>query len=70
MLRQVFEDAWVYNDAPNPFNMKGARVVYNGTTAGSPAPCNASYERVILIQLSDPLCSNFAGHLTMHYNVL
>lgn len=70
ILRDVFEDAWVYNDAPNPFNMKGARVVYNGTTAGSPAPCNASYERVILIQLSDPLCSNFAGHLTMHYNVL
>lgn len=70
ILRDLFVDTWVYSNEAADFNLKGARVVYNGPTAQSPGPCNTSYQNVLLIELSDALCLNFAGHLNLHYNVV
>lgn len=65
---QIF-DPWVYSDTPSPFNWKGARVVYNGTTADCPAPCNQQlYASVLMIEVDTQYNTNVAGHVNFHYD--
>lgn len=70
ILNDLWEDVWVLENATVDFNLEGARVVYNGETATSPSPCNTDYANVLLIEVSDVLCKNYAGHLILHYDVL
>lgn len=70
ILNYLWEDVWVAEDGTVDYNMKEARVVYNGDTANCPSPCNQSFSNVLLIEVSDVLCKNYAGHLILHYNIL
>lgn len=69
ILVDLFPDEWVLSDTAVPFNLKGARTVYNGPVSASPVPVNLSYSHVFVLKLDDVLCRNFAGTLILHYNV-
>lgn len=66
---RVDED-WVFDDTQAlPYNLAGASVIYNGTTAAAPAGhlVNPAYNKVVIMQLSAERCANFAGDLTVYY---
>lgn len=71
ILNDLWEDHWVCdNTSIQDYNLSGARVVYNGSTASCPSPCNTDYSNVLLIQLNKVSCKNYAGNLILHYNLL
>lgn len=64
---------WVYDDQVAACNLAGAQVVYNGPN--DPAALHAQfggnfnpvYRHVVVLQLSETLCSNFGGYLTVYH---
>ena len=66
---RVDED-WVFDDSKAAdYNLAGAVVVYNGTTAEAPAGhlVNPVYTKVVIMQLSAERCANFGGDITVYY---
>lgn len=66
---RVDED-WVFDGAvAKDYNLGGAQVIYNGDTSAAPADqlINSTYNKVVLMQLSATLCSNFGGVLSVYY---
>ncbi|WNT47108.1 virion structural protein [Salmonella phage SPLA10] len=70
ILADLFPEEWQMVNQTADWNMQEARVVYNGKTADCPAPCNQKYQRVLLIEMSEVLSGNIAGHINLHYDVL
>lgn len=69
-LKDLFEQVWVYQATTANWNLKGAKVIYNGTTAAAPGPVNTDRTNVLMVLLDPVLNSNVAGHLSLHYDVL
>lgn len=66
---RVDED-WVFDDSQAAdYNLAGAVVIYNGTTAEAPAGhlVNPAYTKVVIMQLSADKCANFGGDITVYY---
>jgi len=68
------DDTWIHDiTAPRDFNLAGGTVLYNGTNnaasilAAHGVITNPSFTKVCIIALSNTLCSNFGGKLTIYY---
>lgn len=74
-FNKVVPELWVADDALKDYNLKGADVIYNGSTTDDGtadhkpvAGANTDYNSVMLLQLDDTKCSNFTGVMFLHYN--
>jgi len=79
-LNKIVPELWVAEAEAADYNLKGAEVMYNGSTTEQvddgkggtmPKPvvgANMNYNSIMLLKLSDTLCSNFTGTLYLHYN--
>lgn len=65
-LDSVVDEKWVSVPKNAPNNLYGARVIYDGPTAGYEG-ANTKFTRVLVLTLS-PLCSNLTGNLLIHFN--
>lgn len=65
-LDGVVDEKWVSVPKNAPNNLYGARVIYDGPTAGYEG-ANTKFTRVLVLTLS-PLCSNLTGNLLIHFN--
>lgn len=67
-LNKVVPDTWVYDaNAAQDYNTAGATIVFSG--ANDPTfDTNQSFNRIVQVQLSDTLCGNVGGILTLGYN--
>lgn len=70
LLEDILPHDWIMVERTEDWNLQGARVVYNGPTDKSPAPCDQSFENVMLLELDPVFCNNYFGHVNFHYNVL
>ena len=66
ILKKVTSDPWLVYRSPVDFNLKEARVTYNGKNSRD-LPTNPSVDNVMIIELS-LYCNNFGGRLYLHYN--
>ena len=76
-LNKVVPELWVADDTQSvDYNVNGAKVIYAGATRPqgvdpdkNPAKdANTSYSQVVIVQLDDTKCANFAGELYLHFN--
>lgn len=72
-LNKVVPDVWVYDTNAADYNTANAKVVYAGVNDrtdadGKPRDTNAAFARIVQFQLSDTLCANMGGILTLGYN--
>lgn len=72
-LNKVVPDVWVYDTNAADYNTANAKVVYAGVNDrtdadGNPRDTNAAFARIVQFQLSDTLCANMGGILTLGYN--
>lgn len=68
-LNKVVPEVWVANAAATDYNVTGAVVKFAGKTNDAGAELsNTAYNSVVILTLSDSLCSNFTGDLYLHYN--
>lgn len=78
-LNKVVPELWVSDEGSKDYNLKGANVLYVGSTAddgtatGDEAKkpvegANTAYNKVMLLKLDDAHCSNFTGIMFLHYN--
>lgn len=78
-LNKVVPELWVASDEPADYNLKGANVLYVGSTADDGTAsgdepkkpvegANTAYNQVLLLQLDDTLCTNFQGVMYLHFN--
>lgn len=65
-LDSVVDEKWVSVPKNAPNNLYGAKVIYDGPTAGYEG-ANTKFTRVLVLTLS-PLCSNLTGNLLIHFN--
>lgn len=65
-LDGVVDEKWVSVPKNAPNNLYGAKIIYDGPTAGYEG-ANTKFTRVLVLTLS-PLCSNLAGNLLIHFN--
>lgn len=66
IIRLVTRDEWVVYRNPIDFNLKEARVIYNGTNKPE-FPTNPTYDNVMIVELA-LYCINFGGRIYLHYN--
>lgn len=67
LAMKVTGDLWVFDSNPQPFNLYGAVVLYNGNNTGDfyiPAP---EVTNVVIVQFSDHHCTNLAGQWIIGY---
>lgn len=68
-FNKVAEDLWVTDTDPAEYNLQGSVVKYAGVTSDPAAgDVNDAYSHVVVLTVSDSLCTNFAGDLYLHYN--
>ncbi|ANZ50330.1 putative virion structural protein [Erwinia phage vB_EamM_Phobos] len=79
-MNKIVPELWVGSEDAADYNLKGANVIYNGATikqvddgAGGTKDepvegANTEFNNVMLLELSDTLCSNFTGTMFLHYN--
>ncbi|HHS7556207.1 TPA: hypothetical protein ACTPQ1_004497 [Salmonella enterica] len=78
-LNKVVPELWVASDTAADYNLKGANVLYVGSTtddgtATGDEPkkpvegANTAYTQVLKLQLDDALCTNFQGVMFLHFN--
>lgn len=81
-MNKVFPEEWVAIDGSHDYNLKGATIVYAGSTTetvqdpNDPAAtidqpvegANMDYNSIVKLELSDDNCSNFTGTLFLHFN--
>lgn len=65
-LDGVVDEKWVSVPKNAPNNLYGAKIIYDGPTAGYEG-ANTKFTRVLVLTLS-PLCSNLTGNLLIHFN--
>lgn len=65
-LDGIVDEKWVSVPKNAANNLYGARVIYDGPTAGYEG-ANTKFTRVLVLTLS-PLCSNLTGNLLIHFN--
>ena len=65
-LANVVDEKWVSVPKNAANNLYGAKVIYDGPTAGYEG-ANTKFTRVLVLTLS-PLCSNLTGNLLIHFN--
>lgn len=65
-LDSVVDEKWVSVPKNAANNLYGAKVIYDGPTAGYEG-ANTKFTRVLVLTLS-PLCSNLTGNLLIHFN--
>lgn len=66
-LNKVSSDTWIYDAATADYNTAGAKVIYSGPNDAT-LDVNQKWARVVQFQLSDDLCANVGGVLTLGYN--
>lgn len=81
-LNKVFPEEWVAVEGTADYNLKGATVVYAGSTtetvtdpkdSGSTIQqdvpgADMSYNSIVKLKLDDSNCANFQGELFLHFN--
>ncbi|ECQ9027211.1 hypothetical protein F0D22_14380 [Salmonella enterica subsp. enterica] len=81
-LNKVFPEEWVAADGTVDYNLKGATVVYAGSTTETVTDpddpqstiqqdvpgADMSYNSIVKLKLDDSNCANFQGELFLHYN--
>lgn len=72
-LNKIVPDVWVYDADAADYNTAGAKVTYAGVNDrvdanGDPRDTNSKFARIVQFQLSDTLCANMGGILTLGYN--
>lgn len=72
-LNKIVPDVWVYDASAADYNTAGAKVTYAGVNDatdadGNPRDTNKAFARIVQFQLSDTLCANMGGILTLGYN--
>ncbi|MNP89218.1 hypothetical protein D3C85_16220 [compost metagenome] len=65
--KSITADDWVFTQNANPFNLYGARVVYNGLNTGEVYIDDPKVSNVLIIQFSDLHCTNIAGQWIIGY---
>lgn len=65
-LDGVVDEKWVSEPKNTVYNLYGAKVIYDGPTAGFEG-ANTKFTRLLVLTLS-PLCSNLTGNLLIHFN--
>lgn len=65
-LDGVVDEKWVSVPKNAANNLYGAKIIYDGPTAGYEG-ANTKFTRVLVLTLS-PLCSNLTGNLLIHFN--
>lgn len=66
-LNKVTPDIWVFDDAAADYNTSGAEVLYAGPNDAT-RDTNQTYSRIVQFKLSETLCTNLGGVLTLGYN--
>lgn len=81
-LNKVFPEEWVAVEGTADYNLKGATVVYAGSTTETVQDpedssstiqqdvpgADMSYNSIVKLKLDDSNCANFQGELFLHYN--
>lgn len=66
-LNKIVPNTWVYDaDAAQDYNTAGATVLFAGANSAD-KDTNQTYNRIVQITLSDTLCGNMGGVLTLGY---
>lgn len=65
-LNKCVPEIWVAQDTPAPYNLRNAKVIFDGVPADLPG-ANEKYAKVVSVELTD-LCTNFRGALNLHFN--
>lgn len=65
--KAISPDAWVFTQNSNPFNLYGARVVYNGLNTGDVYINDPKVSNLLIVQFSDTHCTNIAGQWIIGY---
>ncbi|EDM4448989.1 hypothetical protein CSU86_05590 [Salmonella enterica subsp. enterica serovar Dublin] len=65
-LDGVVDEKWVSVPKNAANNLYGAKIIYDGPTAGYEG-ANTKFTRVLVLTLS-PLCSNLTGNMLIHFN--
>ncbi|QXO09586.1 hypothetical protein pEaSNUABM11_00162 [Erwinia phage pEa_SNUABM_11] len=65
-VNKCVPELWVSQDAPAPYNLRDASVVFVGEPKDL-VGANTAYSQVVSIRLSDK-CTNFQGVLNLHFN--
>lgn len=59
---------WIMQDTPHERNLKGTKVIHNGTTDGIEYANSARFEFVVVLQPDLELTGNIRGLILIHYN--
>ncbi|MNO14074.1 hypothetical protein D3C76_37150 [compost metagenome] len=65
--KAVTHDNWVFTDNQNPFNLYGAKVIYNGLNTGEVYINDPKVTNLLIVQFSDEHCSNLRGQWIIGY---
>ncbi|ECG2576710.1 hypothetical protein EVJ02_24210 [Salmonella enterica subsp. enterica serovar Kedougou] len=65
-LDKSVDEKWVAVPRSAPYNLYGAKVVYDGPTADYEG-ANTAFSRVLVLTVSN-LCANLTGNLLVHFN--
>ena len=66
-LNKIVPNTWVYDaDAAQDYNTAGAKVIFAGVNDNT-KDTNQQFNRIVQIELSDTLCGNMGGILTLGY---
>lgn len=65
--KEVTGDNWVFTQNSNPFNLYGAKVVYNGLNTGEVYIDDPKVSNVLILQFSDTHCTNIRGQWVIGY---
>jgi len=65
--KEVTGDAWVFTENANPFNLYGAKVVYNGLNTGEVYIDDPKVSNLLIIQFSDTHSTNIRGQWVIGY---
>jgi len=67
MAKRVTGDEWVFEKRPLPFNLYGAKVVYNGLNTGEIYINDPKVSNALIIQFHDEYSNNLAGQWIIGY---
>lgn len=69
-FNQIDDVKWMLSKEQQPFNLNGARVLYNGLiTENNKYTKRDDFTHVFVLELNDEFCNNISGPLIMHYNL-
>ena len=66
LLKDLTGNQWVSSETPAPFNLHGARIVYNGFVSRDQTLEDSGYNFVVAIELGE-LCDNLTGIVKIGY---